>query len=122
MLPAGEWRSARIDMLIMGLGLAGATYAMSGLDLLLPAADDIPSTPSTNLDDLIPFLSGVPDVPGTVIGSVATLGIPILVVAGLTRRRAWRALIGVALLALVAAIGWSFTSDDVNPYALGCSS
>jgi hypothetical protein len=119
MLPAGTGRSARTDMLIMGLGLGGATYAMSGLDLLLPAADDIPSTPWTHLDDLVPFLSGVPDLPGTVIGGVAMLGIPILVVAGLTRRPAWRALMAVALLALVTAIGWSFTSiDDVNPYAL----
>jgi len=119
MLPAGTRSSAGTDMLIMGLGLGGATYATSGLDLLIPAADDIPSTPWTNLDDLVPFLSGAPDFPAAVIGGVATLGIPILVVAGLTRRRSWRALIVVALLALVMTIAWAFTStDDVNPYAL----
>ena len=43
------------------------------------------------------------------------LGIPILVVAGLTPRRGWRAIIAVALLALVATVIWSFDpAGDVD--------
>jgi hypothetical protein len=38
---------------------------------------------------------------------VWTLGIPILVVAGVTRHRRWRGLIALVMLALVVAIKWS---------------
>jgi hypothetical protein len=119
LLPVGYWRSTRADVLIMGLGLAGLIYAVSGLDALVPTADGMQSTPSTNLDDAVPFLSGVLDTPAGVIGGVSFLGIPILVVAGLTRRRRWRALIAVAMGALVATIVWSFgPMDDVDPSGL----
>jgi hypothetical protein len=119
MVPAGPGTSARTDILIMGFGLGGGIYAIRALDTLIPAADAMPSIPGTNLDDLVPFITGVPDIPATVIGGVAMLGIPILVVAGLTRSRAWRALIAAMVLGLVAAITWSFTpGDDVDPYGL----
>jgi hypothetical protein len=119
MVPAGPGTSARTDILIMGFGLGGGIYAIRALDTLIPAADAMPSIPGTNLDDLVPFIAGVPDIPATVIGGVAMLGIPILVVAGLTRSRAWRALIGAIVLGLIAAITWSFTpGDDVDPYGL----
>jgi hypothetical protein len=118
MVPDGPWRSARTDILIMGLGLAGLVYAVGGLGALIPPSG-MPSTPSTNLNDLVPFLSGVPDIPATVIAGAATLGIPILVVSGLTRRRSWRALIAVIVVTLVAMIAWSFTpTDDLDPYGL----
>jgi hypothetical protein len=102
----------------MGLGLAGLIYAVKGLDAFLPAAG-MPSTPSTNLNNLVPFLAGVPDIPATVIGAVSMLAIPILVVVGVTRRQSWRAVAGLAMLTLVAAIGWSFTpTADLDPVAL----
>ena len=37
MVPAGTWRSARTDVLIMGLGLGGVIYAATGLDVAHPA-------------------------------------------------------------------------------------
>ncbi len=118
MLPTGPWRSARSDALIMGLGLGGLIYAATGLDALLPPGG-MPSPPWTNLDDLVPLLAGVPDMPANAIGVVSMLGIPILVVAGLTPRRGWRALIAVALLTLVAALTWSFEpAGDVDPAGL----
>jgi hypothetical protein len=118
MVPAGTWRSARTDILLMGLGLAGLVYAVSGLDALIPAGG-MPSMPSTNLDELVPFLSRVPDTPATVIAGVAMLGIPILVVSGLTPRRSWRALIALIVVTLVAVIAWSFTpTDDLDPLGL----
>jgi hypothetical protein len=118
MLPAGPWRSARNDVLIMGLGLGGLFYAATGLDALFPQGD-MRSPPVTDLNDLVPVLAGVPDIPANAIGVVSILGIPILVVAGLTPRRSWRALITVTLLALVAAITWSFDpAGDVDAAGL----
>jgi hypothetical protein len=79
----------------------------------------MPAVPSTKLDNLVSFLAGVPDIPATVIGGITMLGIPILVVAGLTRRRGWRALITAVVVALVATIGWAFTpTNDVDPYGM----
>jgi hypothetical protein len=50
---------------------------------------------------------------------VSMLGIPILVVAGLTPRRTSRVLITVAILMLVAVIAWSFVPmDEVDPAGL----
>jgi hypothetical protein len=118
MMPAGSWSSARTEVLILGLGLGSAFYATTGLGSLLPASG-IPPTPWTYLDEVIPFLGGVTDVPASAIGTVSMAGIPILIVAGLTRRRTWQALIAVALVTLVAAITWSFTpTDDGDPYGL----
>ncbi len=118
MLPAGPWRSARTDVLMMGLGLGGLIYAATGLDALLPQGD-MPLPPWTHLNDLVPLLAGVPDIPANAIGVVSVLGIPILVVAGLTPRRGWRALITVVLLTLVAAVTWSFDpAGDVDAAGL----
>ena len=83
MVPAAPSRSARTDVLIMGLGLGGLIYAATGLDALIPPGG-MPSTPSTDLNDFVPLLAGVPDIPANAIGVVSLLGIPILVVAGLT--------------------------------------
>ena len=124
MVPAGPWRSARTDLLIVGLGLGGLIYATTGLDALIPPGG-MPSAPSTDLNDYVPLLAGVPDIPSNAIMGVAILGIPILVVAGLTPRRRWRVLVAVIMLALVAAITWSFDPvGDFDPagLALGTAS
>jgi hypothetical protein len=118
MLPAGPWRSARADVLIMGLGLGGVIYAAINLDALLPPSG-MPATPSTNLNDVFPLLAGIPDIPAGAIGAMVTAGIPILVVAGLTSNWRWRALVTLTILALVAAISWSFEDvGDVDPAGL----
>ena len=46
-------------------------------------------------------------------------GIPILLVAGLTPHRSWKALVAVAMVTLVAAITWSLEPpEDLDPMQL----
>ena len=121
MVPVGPRRSVRADVLIVGLGLGGAIYAAAGLDALIPPAPGgMPSTPYTSLNDFVPLLAGVPDIPASAITVVLLLGIPILVVLGLTPRRSWRGLIAVAIVTLVAVVMWSLApTDDVDAARLG---
>ena len=120
MLPAGSPGSPATDVLILGLGLGGVIYAAAGLDTLIPLAPGgMPSTPWTHLNDSVPLLAGIPDIPASAIAIVLVLGIPILVVAGLTPRRSWRALIALAVVTLVGAVAWSFApTDHVDPARL----
>jgi hypothetical protein len=118
MLPGGPARPARTDVLIAGLGLGGIVYATTNLDALIPPGG-MPHTPSTALNDLVPVLAGIADIPASAIAAVAIVGIPILVVAGLTPRWGSRAVIAGAIAALVAAIAWSLESTDgVDPARL----
>jgi hypothetical protein len=118
MLPAEPSRSARTDMLIAGLGLGGITYATSDLDALIPR-DGIPSTPWTSLDEAVPLFSGIPDIPASAIATVAMIGIPVLVVAGLGSRWRSRALIATLVVTLVVAVAWAFSpTADLDPAGL----
>jgi hypothetical protein len=118
MLPAGPWRSARADVLIAGLGLGSVIYAATNLDALIPPGG-MPPTPWTNLNDVVPLLAGIPDIPANALGAIIVVGIPILVVAGLTSRWSWRALAAVTILTLVAAIAWSLGPvGEVDPARL----
>jgi hypothetical protein len=118
MLADGPSRSARTDVLIAGLGVGGIVYATTGLDALFPPGG-MPRTPSTALNDVVPVLAGIPDIPATAITAVAMVGIPILVVAGLSPRWSWRALIAVAIVTLAAAIAWSLEpTGDADPARL----
>jgi hypothetical protein len=118
MVAGGPPRSARTDLLIAGLGLGGIIYATTGLDALIPPGG-MPPTPSTALNEFVPVLTGIPDIPANAIAAVAMVGIPILVVAGLTPRWSWRALIAVAIMTLVAAIAWSLEPPgDADPARL----
>jgi hypothetical protein len=117
MVPTGAPVSAATEVLILGLGLGGIIHAAARLDVLIPPTPgSMPSTPWTNLNDLVPFLAGIPEIPASAIAFVLMLGIPILVVAGLTPRWGWRALIALAIVTLVGAVAWSFApTDDVDP-------
>ena len=117
MVPDGSPGSGATDVLILGLGLGGIIRAAATLDELIPpAAGGLPSTPSTNLNDFVPFLAGIFDIPVTTIALVLMLGIPLLVLAGLTPHRGRRALIALAVLTLVGAVVWSFApTDEVDP-------
>jgi len=118
MVPAGPSRSARTDVLIMGLGLGGVIYAAAGLRALSPPGG-MPPPPGTDLNDVVPLLAGIPDIPVNAIAAIIMVGIPFLVVAGLTSRWSWRALVAVTILTLVAAIAWSFEPvGDVDPVGL----
>jgi hypothetical protein len=117
MVPGRSPGSGATDVLILGLGLGGIIRAAAALDELIPpAAGGLPSTPSTNLNDFVPFLAGIFDIPVTTIALVLMLGIPLLVLAGLTPHRGRRALIALAVLTLVGAVVWSFApTDEVDP-------
>jgi hypothetical protein len=107
--------SARNDMLIAGLGLGGLLYAVTQLDALVPRGG-IPRTPETVLNEVSPLFAGITDIPQDVMLGVALVGIPILVVAGLTQRWSLRALIAAAILALLGAFAWSTAPvADVDP-------
>jgi membrane protease YdiL (CAAX protease family) len=115
MLAGEPSRSARNDTLIAGLGLGGIIFAMSRLDSLVPRGG-MPRTPTTVLNETFPLLAGIPDVPMDALMTVALVGIPILVVAGLTPRWSVRALIIGVTIVLLGVLGWSFgPSSDVDP-------
>jgi hypothetical protein len=118
MLAGGPARSARTDMLVSGLGLGGIIYSAVNLDAIIPTGG-MPRTPSTALNDLVPALSGIADTPATAITLVAAVGIPILVVATLTPRWRWRVLVTLAIVGLMAVIGWALKpAGDVDPARL----
>jgi hypothetical protein len=100
-------RAAALNVLIAGAGIGGLVYGMTLLDGLIPPGP-LPPAPSSSLDRLVPWLAGIPGIPASAIGTVATLAIPILVVGGLTPRWSRRALMGVVMATLVAAIAWPF--------------
>ena len=106
MLVEGPAGSARSEMLIAGLGLGGIIYAATSLGSFIPS-EGMPNAPSTALNDVVPILSGLTEIPASAIVAVTMVGIPMLVVVGLTTRRITRALIVVAIVVLLAAIAWS---------------
>jgi hypothetical protein len=93
-------------MLVAGVGLGAIVFAMVRLEALaqLSRVPHLPHVPATLLDRALPWLGEVPGLPSSAIMTVAFLGIPILVVAGITRRWALRALIAAVVLGLVASV------------------
>ena len=116
MLPDAPSRSASIDVLAAGLGIGGFVHATQGL-LAVLTREAVPHTPTTGLDTLVPLLSDATGVLGSTIVMLVSLGIPILVVAGLPPRRGLRALIAVVIVTLVAAAVWALdpADGDVDP-------
>jgi hypothetical protein len=109
----------RADVLVAGIGLGGLAYALSGI-LTLLARQRLPSAPSTNLDALVPPLAGVPDLPGAAVMTVVMLALPMMVVAGITRRWAFRVLIAALVVALLGVAAWATgpSEGDVDPLLL----
>jgi hypothetical protein len=116
MLPDGL-RARPADVLVAGLGIGGIAYAAMHLHTLI-LRSDIPSPPSTSLDNAIPWLSGIFGIPAETIAAVMLLGIPVLVVAGLTARWSWRALLGAVILILVAIVWANSPAGDADPTGL----
>ena len=106
MLPSAASGSASGDMLVAGVGLGAIVFAMVRLEALaqLSRVPHLPHVPATLLDRALPWLGEVPGLPSSAMMTVAFLGIPILVVAGITRRWALRALLAAVLLGLVASV------------------
>jgi len=115
MLAGEPSTSASKDMLIAGLGLAGLFFTMSQPASLVPRGG-MPATPTTTLDAALPLLAGIADIPATVLMSVAVIGIPLLVVAGLSPRWSLRVLMATAIVALIGVVAWSTApANDVDP-------
>jgi len=121
MLPSATSESADRDMLVAGVGLGAVAFAMARLGALahLHRLPQLPYTPTTLLDRAWPWLGEVPGLPFSAVTSVAVVGIPILIVAGITPRWALRALIASVLLGLVAAIGMAVApTGETDPWGV----
>ena len=65
------------------------------------------------------MLAGIPDIPIAALMTVALVGIPFLVVAGLTPRWSLRALMAAVIVVLVGGMAWSFgPASDAHPLRL----
>jgi membrane protease YdiL (CAAX protease family) len=106
MLPGEPSRSASNDMLIAGLGIGGVLFATSQLSAV-GQQGLVPETPTTALNDAFPLLAGVTDVPLVVMMTVAMFGIPLLVVAALSRRWSLRVLMIAGIGTLAGSAVWA---------------
>ena len=111
MLAGEPSRSASKDMVIAGLGIGGIVYAMTHPLNVFALRGVMPRTPTTVLNQALPALAGIPDLPMSTVMIVALVGIPLLVVAGITQQKMMRALIAVIALALIGVVGWSIDPD-----------
>ena len=115
LLPAQSSRSTTNDTLIAGLGLGGIIYAMTRFDALVPRVG-MPRPPTTTLNDAWPLFSGIPDLPITATMMVAMVGIPLLVVAGLTQRWSLRILSAATIGALAGTLIWlAAPAGEIDP-------
>jgi len=113
MLPAQSSGSTSNDMLIAGLGLGGIIYAMTRFGTLVPR---VGMPRPTTLNEVWPLFAGIPDLPITTTMMVATVGIPLLVVAGLTQRWSLRILSAATIGALGGTLIWlAAPAGDVDP-------
>jgi len=105
----------RRDVLVAGLGLAGIAYASSALVALSEQAD-LPPPADTALDRLVPALMGVPDVAPNALSAVVGVAIPLLVIAGVSTKRAGRVALAALFVALISATAWSTDAGaNVDP-------
>lgn len=121
MLPSAMSGSAGRDMLVTGVGLGAVAFAMARLGALVPLdrVPHLPHVPTTLLDRALPWLGEVPGLLSSAMMAVAFLGIPILVVAGITRRWALRALIAAVLLGLVASVAMALApASETDPWGV----
>lgn len=110
---------ARREALVAGFGIAGVAASATALMDVMKRTGGIPPTPTTSLNSVVPWLDGVLVVPEHAVQMVALAGIPLLVIAGITRR--WALRIGMVVLAggAVAALSWIMGSrDDARPELL----
>lgn len=119
MLEGNPSRAAAIETLIVGLGLGGIFYAASGA-AAIAARGGLPRTPGTVLDQLVPWVAGVVDVPANALTAIVVIGIPVLVIAALSRRWSVRVALAAVMLALLTGVAWSAEpSGDPDPALAG---
>jgi hypothetical protein len=102
MMPGEPSKATTNDMFVSGFGLGALAYAALQLNSLLPSKG-LPHPPTTLLDHAIPMFGSVAGIPASVLMTVASVAIPILVVAGLTKRWSLRVLMGLVIVALASA-------------------
>ena len=107
--------AASNDALAAGLGLGSLVYLTSRVSEALQRVG-IARPPTTMLDDALPMFGGLASLPASTMMMVAVVGIPILVVAGITRSWALRAVIAAVMLSLaIAAMVAVAPSNDADP-------
>jgi membrane protease YdiL (CAAX protease family) len=115
MLPSGPSLTASNAMLIAGLGLGAVIFVVAHMDALFPRAS-IPATPATMLNSVFPMFVGIPEIPMITLMMIVLLGIPLVVVALITRRWTLRALCLVVMVALLGASAWtSGVAGEADP-------
>jgi hypothetical protein len=115
MLGGPASRATSNDMLVAGLGLGGLVYAANRVGEMMQTRR-MPTVPSTLLDEAVPMLGGITGVLSTTMVMVAVIGIPILVVGGITRKWVLRALIVVGMVGLAIAAATAVSpTGDVEP-------
>ncbi|MEP6732112.1 MAG: CPBP family intramembrane glutamic endopeptidase [bacterium] len=109
------------DMLVAGLGLGALVFAALRFDAVMPAGG-IPHAPTTLLDQAVPILGSIAGIPASTAMLVALIGIPLLVIAGLSPRWTIRVALALAVLVLltvvVAATASPSDSDPARVIAL----
>ncbi|MCG6954446.1 MAG: CPBP family intramembrane metalloprotease [Gemmatimonadetes bacterium] len=114
LLPPGDGREVRRDVLLAGIGL-GALVVVAGLGLRLANRGDVAQPPGTILSQGVPLLTGAIAVPLDVVMTVTILGIPLLAVAGIARRWSLRALAAALLVAPMMVLLWTMAPAAANP-------
>ena len=118
MLAGAPSRATSNDMLLVGLGLGSICFALARYASLLPSRG-MPRPPSTLLTLEIPLLGGLTNIPADAMMAVAAIAIPILVVVGITRRWALRALIAAAVVGLLIGTVASLSPPTNNDLDAG---
>jgi len=115
MLPSGPSSTASKAMLIAGLGLGAVIFAVAHIDAVFPRAS-IPPTPMTMLNSEFPLFVGIPEIVMSTLMMIVLLGIPLLVVALITRRWGLRVLCLLVMVALLGASAWtSGVAGEADP-------
>ena len=105
------------EVVLAGLGVGATVFGAAALRDLLPSGG-VPRVPRTLLHAAVPWLSDAIAIPAEVMFAVAIIGIPVLVVATLTRRWPVRVLATAAMAILAGvAVGLQSTSSDVPAWA-----
>ena len=94
-------RSMFSDTVVAGLGLGSIVFISGAPPTLIPNKE-LPGPPSTLLDLAVPLLDKIGAIPSAAMMTVTAVGIPILVLLGVSQRRSIRLLLATLMVALLA--------------------
>jgi hypothetical protein len=107
----------RRDLLLAGLGIGAVATLAELLRPLVPAG--VPAAPTTLLGSAFPALSPALSIPLDVVMAAAGLGIPLLVIAGVSKRASVRALVAALLFLPMLGIFLALAPEGANLWARG---